>query len=504
VRRCLRAFAIRRAQRGREGEDRARARPLVQRQGVACLVADDPQWAVRVNADGVHIDGEAERLQSALRALRPGHIVGAGGLPTRDAAMTAGEGGADYVMFGGGGEPHDVIVERVAWWAEIFNAPCVGYAHDLGAIGDLVRPGADFIALGDTVFDPRGTAGSGRMTDRSGNRNLWLCAGLAVAWAALQGSAVFAPARADPSARQPAEAGTPSNPPLETNRLPVPARLGGAPDIAFAAYQRGYYVTAMREAMKRIEADPSDGPAMTLIGELYSHGMGVRRDTAEAARWYKLAAERSDRQAIFALGMAKLKGEGVPHDRAGAAALFEQAAAQHHPGALYNLGVLAIENDGVTSDFPRAARLFRQSAELGYSDAAYALGLLYRNGSGVEKSDEQAAQWIGRAAKDDNVPAQVEYAIMLFNGIGVEKDETAAAKLFLKAAVRNNPVAQNRAARLLAAGRGLPKDTVEAMKWHLLARAAGEKDAWLDGELTKLSAQEKSALEASLHQYVGN
>jgi thiamine-phosphate pyrophosphorylase len=132
--------------------------PLVQRQGVACLVADDPRWAVRVNADGVHIDGEGERLQSALRILQPGHIVGAGGLPTRDAAMTAGEAGADYVMFGGGGEPHAVIVERVAWWAEIFNVPCVGYAHDLSAIGDLVRAGADFIALGDKVFDPRGAA----------------------------------------------------------------------------------------------------------------------------------------------------------------------------------------------------------------------------------------------------------------------------------------------------------------------------------------------------------
>ncbi len=133
--------------------------PLVQKHGVACLVANDPQWAVRANADGVHVDGEGERLQSALRALKPGHIVGAGGLPTRDAAMTAGEAGADYVMFGGGAETHAQIVERVAWWAEIFNVPCVGYAHDLGAIGDLVRAGADFIALGDAVFaDPRGAA----------------------------------------------------------------------------------------------------------------------------------------------------------------------------------------------------------------------------------------------------------------------------------------------------------------------------------------------------------
>ncbi|MGH6819308.1 MAG: thiamine phosphate synthase, partial [Methylocella sp.] len=100
-------------------------------------------------------------LDVALRAIKPGHIVGAGGLPTRDAAMAAGEAGADYLMFGGpcGAEPHAGIVERVAWWAEIFNVPCVGYAHNLGAIGDLVRAGADFIALGDAVFaDPRGAA----------------------------------------------------------------------------------------------------------------------------------------------------------------------------------------------------------------------------------------------------------------------------------------------------------------------------------------------------------
>jgi thiamine-phosphate pyrophosphorylase len=133
--------------------------PLVQKHGVACLVADDPQLAVRAGADGVHIDGSGERLEGALRAIKPGHIVGAGGLPTRDAAMAAGEAGADYVMFGGGAETHAQIVERVAWWAEIFNVPCIGYAHDLGAIGELVRAGADFIALGDGVFaDARGAA----------------------------------------------------------------------------------------------------------------------------------------------------------------------------------------------------------------------------------------------------------------------------------------------------------------------------------------------------------
>ena len=51
----------------------------------------------------------------------------------------------------------------------------------------------------------------------------------------------------------------------------------GQPDLAFGAFQRGYYLTALREAMKRIEADANDAPAMALMGELYRDGLGLRR-----------------------------------------------------------------------------------------------------------------------------------------------------------------------------------------------------------------------------------
>jgi thiamine-phosphate pyrophosphorylase len=129
----------------------------VRRDGIACLVADDPQFCVRVHADGVHVNGEGPQLEQALRSLKPGLIVGAGGLRTRHAAMVAGEAGVDYVMFGEGAEQQATLVEQIAWWAEIFTVPCVGYAHDLDSIGDLVCAGADFIALGGAVFsDPRG------------------------------------------------------------------------------------------------------------------------------------------------------------------------------------------------------------------------------------------------------------------------------------------------------------------------------------------------------------
>jgi uncharacterized protein len=297
-----------------------------------------------------------------------------------------------------------------------------------------------------------------------------------------------------------AEPGT--QPAPNTEPTPVHAQIN-APDLAYGAFQRGYYLTAFQEAMNRLKANPNDAVAMTLIGELYHQGLGVRLDYAEAAHWYALAADRGNREAIFALASAKLIGEGIPKDRPGAATLFAKAAAMNHAGALYNLGVLAVENNGVVPEFAKAADYFRRSAELGYPDAAYALALCYRNAKGVPQDDKLAADWMKRAAADDDVPAEVEYAIMLFNGVGVEKDEEAAAKLFLKAATQQNPVAQNRVARLYAVGRGIRKDLVEAMKWHLIARAAGEKDEWLDGILNTLTPEQRVAVETAIRQYNG-
>jgi thiamine-phosphate pyrophosphorylase len=71
--------------------------------------------------------------------------------------MVAAEAGADYVMFGepgaAGERPaFDAIAERVAWWAEVFEVPCVGYAASIDEIAPLARAGADFVALGDWLW----------------------------------------------------------------------------------------------------------------------------------------------------------------------------------------------------------------------------------------------------------------------------------------------------------------------------------------------------------------
>ena len=146
-----------------DAELSARARallPLVQARNIAFLLQDRADLALKIGADGAHLP-DTQALRAALPMLKPGLIAGAGGLVTRHDAMLAGELSADYVMFGepdaaGKAPPFGAIVERVAWWAEIFEIPCVAFAETAEQALGLARAGADFIALGAAVWrDPR-------------------------------------------------------------------------------------------------------------------------------------------------------------------------------------------------------------------------------------------------------------------------------------------------------------------------------------------------------------
>ena len=135
--------------------------PVVQNAGAALLVDGHPDIVARGGADGAHLPNIAA-LEEAMASLKPDRIAGVGGLATRHESMTAGEMGADYVLFGepdakGQRPSAQAIAERLDWWAELFEPPCVGFATSLEEAHDFAASGADFVLVGDSIWaDPRG------------------------------------------------------------------------------------------------------------------------------------------------------------------------------------------------------------------------------------------------------------------------------------------------------------------------------------------------------------
>ncbi|WP_454621415.1 thiamine phosphate synthase [Bradyrhizobium cenepequi] len=137
--------------------------PVIQNAGAALLIDGHVELVARAGADGAHLTGLAA-LEEALPSLKPDRIAGVGGLSTRHESMAAGELGADYVLFGepdaqGQRPSTQAIAERLNWWDELFEPPCVGYATSREEAFEFASAGADFILVGDFIFaDQRGAS----------------------------------------------------------------------------------------------------------------------------------------------------------------------------------------------------------------------------------------------------------------------------------------------------------------------------------------------------------
>ncbi|MCW5680905.1 MAG: thiamine phosphate synthase [Xanthobacteraceae bacterium] len=141
---------------------RALATP-VQSSGAALLLSEQNDLVSVAGADGAFFPS-LPLLQAAMPSLAPGRIAGVGGLVTRHDSMVAAEAGVDFVLFGepdaeGKRPGFSALVERVSWWAEIFQTSCCAYAGNLDEASLLLNARADFIAFGEMLWTaPEGPA----------------------------------------------------------------------------------------------------------------------------------------------------------------------------------------------------------------------------------------------------------------------------------------------------------------------------------------------------------
>ena len=149
-------------------------RPVVQARDVAFILNDRPDLALRSGCDGAHVGSDDMDVAKA-RAMLGDLQLGVSCYDSRDAAMIAGENGADYVAYGAffPSPSKDTEIradpDLLRWWSEMMELPVVA----IGGItpencGTLVQAGADFLAVISAVWNhPDGPAAGVRAMNRA-------------------------------------------------------------------------------------------------------------------------------------------------------------------------------------------------------------------------------------------------------------------------------------------------------------------------------------------------
>ncbi|MEW9835423.1 tetratricopeptide repeat protein [Mesorhizobium marinum] len=273
-------------------------------------------------------------------------------------------------------------------------------------------------------------------------------------------------------------------------------RFGGpASDAAYGAYQRGLYMTALNLAMPRAEA--GNAAAQTLVAEILSRGLGVKRDEAQAAKWYQLAAEQGVPEAQFQYALMLIDGRFVKKDTKGAYALMQSAAEAGNRLAQFNFAQLLVQREPGDVGMAKAVSYYQRAAEAGLADGQYAMSQIYANGAGGKPRDEaEARRWLLLAARQNFDTAQLDLATWLVEGRGGPRDLKAGFGWMKRAAEGGNVAAQNRLAKLYMGGIGTEPNAIDAAAWYFLARRRGLHDAEMDDFLSGLTDEDlKTALE---------
>lgn len=279
--------------------------------------------------------------------------------------------------------------------------------------------------------------------------------------------------------------------------LPPEKPFTGKVDDAYGAFQRGYYLTAFQKALPR--AQLGDPAAQTLIAELMSQGLGVKRDPKDAAFWYSKAAEGGDPTSMFKYALMLIEGRDVPRDKKKADEWMRKAADAGQPSAEFNVAqMLTAENPGLKG-LQMALPYYEKSAEQGIADAQYAVSQLYLNLPDLPPEKKaRAREWLSRAANAGFDTAQLDMGIWLINGTGGKQDLEDGFNWMRVAAYRGNVVAQNKLAHLYINAIGTKQDPVAAATWYVISRRAGLKDPELEDFYQGIEDyQQKAAIDAA-------
>jgi len=170
----------------------------------------------------------------------------------------------------------------------------------------------------------------------------------------------------------------------------------------YASGDRAYRSGDVRAAIAVLKpaAQAGHAPSQALMGRILEGAF----ESAEAAKYYRMAAEQGDPDGLYGLGVLYLSGEGVPRDPAVARDWIMKAAQAGHPNATTTVGLAYVRGGLGFSEADRQSRealpWIEKAAANGALDAVDRLAVAYRKGDYGLTPDAKKAEALEARARE--------------------------------------------------------------------------------------------------------
>lgn len=219
-------------------------------------------------------------------------------------------------------------------------------------------------------------------------------------------------------------------------------------------------------------AEGGDAYAAMLLGNAYSKGEGIEKDSVKAVNWWQKAADRGNTEAKYHLAKAYMNGTGIAKDPQKAGSWLTQAADEGYSDAQYLLGRIHHEGIVVEQNQDTAMQWLRRAAANGHMEAVHLLGVIESLVKAATPLTQETYEELHKRALEHDPHAQYELALRYETGaIDVNADPEKAMSWLIKAADNNNILAMHHLAHVYENGKpGVSKDDKKARYWRERAK----------------------------------
>lgn len=243
-----------------------------------------------------------------------------------------------------------------------------------------------------------------------------------------------------------------------------------------------------------VAAESDNSQAQMVLGGMYEIGVGVARNDAKCAYWWKRASDNGHVNATKALGSMYFSGRGVPLDYAKAMALYLTAAELGHPHAMKYVALGYKRGLGLPQNDVKAAEWAEKASAFDGADSTVVFLESYESEKTEVRTDAEIFAEFLRQAEKGNSRAFFYVGAAYLSGIGTPQNYPEAMDWMKKAAEQNLSAGLSDLGLLTQLGQGTPVDRVEAQMLHYVVDARRpDEDVFLSEVNAKYMTSEELA-----------